>query len=279
MIFWQTILKEHEKWLADPAEGEQAVFYRENFRKFSFKNLDLRHVVFKECDLDGSDFSNSDLRHAVFSGSNLSFTNFTFADLRFTDLRNVVLESANLRCAEIDNANLKGADFYHADLRGVNFNFVELKQVEGLCSIFQSPLTILKFQTGTLKAYKILFEDYTTPFEGFKYEMGKVYETDDYDEDEREDCGKGFNVATLEWCLRHTYPHLDDVMNLYKRNLYVYIEVEFDPKDIVAIPYGSDGKFRVRKMKITRELSNEELVNYLTHFGINSKCKRRLFYG
>ena len=37
-----------------------------------------------------------------------------------------------------------------------------------------------------------------------------------------------------------------------------YIEVEFNPKDII-IPYFSDGKFRVKKFKVIRKLTKKEL--------------------
>ena len=88
-----------------------------------------------------------------------------------------------------------------------------------------------------------------SPYKNFKYEIGKTYSTKDCNDDERVLCGKGLNVATLEWCLR------DNTCDLTK----TYIIVEFDVKDIVAIPYNSDGKFRVWKIKIIRKLSKKEL--------------------
>ena len=38
-----------------------------------------------------------------------------------------------------------------------------------------------------------------------------------------------------------------------------YVEVEFDAKDIVAIPYASDGKFRVQKFRVIRKIPKKEL--------------------
>ena len=66
-------------------------------------------------------------------------------------------------------------------------------------------------------------------------------------------CGKGLNVATLDWCLRDTCCDLSKT----------YVEVSFDVKDIVAIPYNTDGKFRVRKFKILRKLTKKELEAYI----------------
>ena len=88
-----------------------------------------------------------------------------------------------------------------------------------------------------------------SPYQDFKYEIGKEYSVKKYNTDETELCGEGLNVATLEWCLRNSMKDLD----------MVYIEVEFESKDIVAIPFFTDGKFRVRKFKVIRKVPIKEL--------------------
>lgn len=85
------------------------------------------------------------------------------------------------------------------------------------------------------------------------YKVGEIYETNDYNSDERFQCGAGLNVATLDWCLQDTNYNLSKT----------YIEVEFNAEDIVAIPYNSDGKFRVRKLRVVRKLTQEELEKYI----------------
>jgi len=67
--------------------------------------------------------------------------------------------------------------------------------------------------------------------------------------DERILCGEGVNLATLGWCLRKTDCSLRKI----------YAVFEFDTRDIVAIPYNSDGKFRVKKAKYIRNLTREEV--------------------
>ena len=105
----------------------------------------------------------------------------------------------------------------------------------------------MKFQKGKLRAFKHLNGN-KSPYENFEYKIGKTYICKDYDSDERKLCSKGYNVATLDWCLKDTNYNLSKT----------YIIVEFEAKDIIAIPYNSDGKFRVKKMKIVRKLTKKE---------------------
>lgn len=67
----------------------------------------------------------------------------------------------------------------------------------------------------------------SSPYQNFNYEVGKIYVASDVEPDERVLCGKGINISTLDWCLIDTNFNLKDK---------IYIEVEFSPKDIVAIP-------------------------------------------
>ena len=135
-----------------------------------------------------------------------------------------------------ERANLIGADLRKADLRESNLSGAKLQLPD---------IYVLKDQPPNTKliAFKFLTSELKSPFEEFQYEVGKVYSTNDYSDDERVTCDKGFNVATRQWC---------------ERNMgtgSVLIRVSFYPKDIVAIPYATDGKFRVKRMKI------EEVLN------------------
>jgi len=55
-------------------------------------------------------------------------------------------------------------------------------------------------------------------------------------------------VATLMWCLKNS---------IFRDNIDL-IEVEFNISDIVAVPYFTDGKFRVKRFKVLRKISREE---------------------
>ncbi|MBU0977996.1 MAG: pentapeptide repeat-containing protein [Nanoarchaeota archaeon] len=157
------------------------------------------------------------------------------------------IEEAVKKGADLRRANLRGANLWEADLRGAN-----LWEADNVPSIFKTDLYILKAQPGKLRAYKFLNGD-KSPYQNFKYEVGKTYTADDCDDNELVECSRGINVATLDWCLRRTNGDLTKT----------YIEVEFLAKDIVAIPYFSDGKFRVRKVKALRKLNKKELKEYL----------------
>ena len=166
----------------------------------------------------------------------------TFGNMLFSyESENNTIKKTVIK-AVAENADLSGADLRGADLSNAYLRGVDLKTN-------RNSLNILRYQTGTLRAFKYLNKDMRSPYQGFKYEIGKEYKTDDYNENESEECGKGISVATLEWCLKDTNKNLD----------IIYVEVEFDAKDIVAIPYFTDGKFRVKKMKIVRKIPAEEL--------------------
>jgi len=141
-----------------------------------------------------------------------------------------------------------------ADLQAANLQDADLQGAKNLLPIYDfSNLTILKNQKNKLRAYKFLTGD-RSPYNGEKkYQVGKTYIEKNYDTNIFEQCGKGLNVATIEWCLR------DADKDLKK----TYIEVEFSPKDIAAIPFNSDGKFRIKKFKVLRKLPQKELKKYL----------------
>ena len=161
------------------------------------------------------------------------------------------LSGANLRDANLRGANLRGANLVGANLEGANLRDANLVGAKNLPSLYKSSLNILRAQTGTLRAYKYLQSNWKSPYAGFQYELGKTYEFP-CETDERISCAEGGNVSALEWCL------LDVDRNSNVKNP-IFVEIEFDAADIAAIPYNSDGKFRVKKFTITRQLTQEEI--------------------
>ena len=91
-----------------------------------------------------------------------------------------------------------------------------------------------------LRAWKYL-KNGKSPYRKSSYKIGKVYAEKDYSTDERITCDKGLNVATLQWCLNDSQSDSE------------FIEVEFYTKDIIAVPFATDGKFRVHRCKIIGE--------------------------
>jgi len=209
--------------------------------------ITVKKAVEKKTILCLADLSGANLYRANLSGADLSGANLSGADLSGADLSGANLYRANLYGADLSGANLCGANLYRANLCGAKNIFPK---------IFRNALSILKHQTGKLKAFKYFTKldgRLISPYQHTDYVVGKTYIADKYNTDETELCGEGLNVATLEWCLRDTK---------CAKNI-AYCEVEFYASDIVAIPFISDGKFRVKKMKLVRIVPWEEIKNII----------------
>ena len=77
------------------------------------------------------------------------------------------------------------------------------------------------------KGYKYLNKDYTSPYQGFQYNKRKrIFKTDDLDEDPNEDCGAGFNLATLDWILGDSNQLLNQII----------IEYSIPPEAKIIVP-------------------------------------------
>lgn len=70
------------------------------------------------------------------------------------------------------------------------------------------------------------------------------------------DCAKGVNIATYDWCMQ------DSRMNGYKLWL-----VEFSAINIAVVPRDSNGKFRVFKCRVVREIKSKPVI-YTAHSAI-----------
>ncbi len=153
--------------------------------------------------------------------------------------------------AVISGVNLRGADLRSADLRSTDLSdaiFNEPIYLSDLYSIKQLP-------KDTVLTYWKYIINGKSPIQGNKieYKVGKTYAVTDCNNDEYESCGAGLNVATIFWCLKETISNNDVEL----------IECQFKVSDIVAIPYWTDGKFRVKKLKVIRKISRDEAVKEL----------------
>jgi len=181
----------------------------------------------EEAERDGADLT----------GAYLAGADLTRAYLTRADLTGANLARANLTRAYLTRADLTGADLTGA--YGINPN---------LCD----PLRMLRDQPGQIRAYKLVDENLQSPIQPSQggptltYEIGSGVVVDNASDDETEPCAAGVNVASLDWCLRNWRG---------KRRILV---VEFTADDIAAIPLGTDGKFRVHRCKVVRELPRSE---------------------
>jgi hypothetical protein len=98
----------------------------------------------------------------------------------------------------------------------------------------------MKFETleelvGQRRGYKYLNKNKTSPYKNFKYDFRKKrFETNDLDTRLSEDCGAGFNLATIPWILRDSENILDQII----------VEFSIPQEATIIIPDGSSGKFR-----------------------------------
>jgi len=218
-----------------------------NFYKADLRSADLRSADLRSADLRSADLRSADLRSADLRSADLRSADLRFADLRSADLRFASLWSADLRFADLWSADLQGADLQDADLR-----FSDLWSAKYEEPLFLPDLYSLKLLPPETKLtfWKYL-KNGESPYQEYQYEVGREYSSDEFDNNEANLCGTGLNVATLTWCLKDSFP-ADE-----------FIEVEFLAGDIIAIPYATDGKFRVKKLKVLRQINRKEAIKEL----------------
>jgi hypothetical protein len=120
--------------------------------------------------------------------------------------------------------------------------------VKNLNKYITTPLYLLLEQPDKIRAYKIIKSNGEGIYNGgLIYKVGESVEEKDADTDEKKDCGKGINLATLDWCIRE-----------WKKGYKILI-AEFTKDDIACIPIGSHGKFRVFRCKIVGEKNLKEI--------------------
>ncbi|MGH2761411.1 MAG: pentapeptide repeat-containing protein [Thermoleophilaceae bacterium] len=161
------------------------------------------------------------------------------------------LVGANLVGANLVGANLAGANLARANLANVYLANANLAGAKGLAPERVNDLLWLRDQVGKIRAYKLTDADANGPYAGgITYEVGQTYEVTDPDTNPRRDCGAGINLAILPWCLR-----------AWREGYRIFV-CEFTARDIAAIPIG-DGKFRVGKAKVVREIPPEQIREWL----------------
>jgi len=182
----------------------------------------------------GADLGDANLGDANLRGAYLGDADLGGADLRGADLGGADLRGANLRGADLGGANLGDAYLGGADLGGAT----------GISKYLTTPMYLLTDQPGVIRAYKLVDAELRSPIQDngkITYAIGSEVVIDDADTDESEQCARGVNLASLDWCLRE-----------WKEGRRILI-AEFVAADIAAIPIGSDGKFRVRRCRIVGE--------------------------
>ena len=218
----------------------------------NLRGADLSVANLRGADLGSADLSGADLRGAYLRDANLSVANISGANLRGANLSGADLSGANLRGAnlidaDLRGANLRNANLWKANLRGANLSDANLRGAKELNKYTTTPLYILQDQIGKIRAYKLTKKDGYGPFySSIKYKVGETYSAN-ADCNEKNCCGEGISLATLDWCIKEFKPG------------YRIFVAEFTNKDIACIPISSDGKFRVSKCKIVAEKDIKDL--------------------
>jgi len=141
-----------------------------------------------------------------------------------------------------------GTDLRYANLHGADLHGSDLRDSQGINAWRVTPLRCLYDQPGSICAYKLVTQNGEGPYNGgIVYEVGKTIVVDEADTDEHRQCAKGINLATADWCMRNWQPS------------YRILIVQFTAQDIAAIPFATDGKFRVRRCKVVGEKDLAEL--------------------
>ena len=96
-----------------------------------------------------------------------------------------------------------------------------------------------------MKKLKVLNKDLTSPFQSFKYEIGKKYVCNDFDDNPKKDCSRGFYATDIEG--------LPYSWNINKRAF----EVEVGGKSVIINQY----KQRFEQQTLIREVGKDELIN------------------
>ena len=219
----------------------------------SKRGADLEGAYLEGADLRGAYLRCANLEGAYLRGAYLRCADLRCANLEGAYLRGAYLGGAYLRGAYLGGANLEGANLRGADLRGAylrcanlegaDLRGADLRGAQGLIPARCTPLLILREQPGQIRAYKLVMASGEGPINGgITYRVGETVEQADADTDENTDCGVGIHVATLDWCLSRWQPG------------YRILVVEFTAGDIAAIPTGTDGKFRLFRCKVVREI-------------------------
>ena len=159
-----------------------------------------------------------------------------------TDSLKLTVEAAVKFGANLSGASLNGASLTGANLFGANLTGASLSGAKGINKYLTTPLYSLLDQTGEIIAHKLVNADGLAPFNGgITYEIGKEYEEPTANTDENEQRARGLNVATLDWCIKN-----------WSQGQRIML-VSHTASDIAAIPIGSDGKYRVKRLKVVGE--------------------------
>ena len=212
------VLELHKKWLKEEKDGEKADLSYEDLSDVDFSDLNLRYAILRGTNLEGAKLSGTKLTYANLRGANLRSTKLEGAYLGYADLT-----GANLKGVDLTGANLTGAKLIGANLKDVKYNnstsfftlqcpeegsFIGYKKADNkIVKLLitedskRSSATSRKCRCSKAKVLSITSIDGKKNFEKvnsdydiyFIYEVGKVIEVKDYDDNRWNECSAGIH--------------------------------------------------------------------------------------
>ena len=227
------VLESHKKWLWEEEGGERADLSGADLNGEDLRYANLRYADLSNVNLSGADLryailSGADLRYANLINADLSYVNLINVNLINANLSGANLSGANLINANLINADLRYAILINAILSGANLNGVKYNEktsffaltcpVEGAFIGYKkannklvkllitedakrSSATTRKCRCSKAKVLSITSLDGKEQFkevtsnhdENFIYEVGKMVEVEDFDEDRWNECSTGIH--------------------------------------------------------------------------------------
>ena len=177
------VLELHKKWLEGKKDGKRADLSNEDLSDVDLNNLNLRYAILEGANLEGANLTGADLRDA-----NLTRAKLTDADL--IDVKyNHITSSFSLQCPE--EGSFIG--YKKAGNRMVKLLITEDAK--------RSSATSRKCRCSKAKVLSITSldgkEEYTDAASNYNsnfiYEVGKIVEVENYDENRWNECAPGIH--------------------------------------------------------------------------------------
>ena len=222
------ILKEHKHWINEDCnnwEEMRADLSGVDLSRANLSGANLLNADLSDAELSGANLSGANLYNADLRGANLSGANLLNADLSGVDLSRANLSGADLRGANLSGANLLNADLSGVDLSGAKNipyipmvcpeegDFIGWKKAEGnkdkvivklhipsdakrssattrKCRCSKAEVIAIYNLDGTEAGETTCHSDY---YNSFIYEVGKIVEVTDFNEDRWKECAKGIH--------------------------------------------------------------------------------------
>ena len=211
-------LELHKKWLEDEEGGKRADLSCEDLSDVDLKYINLRYVFLIGANLEGANLEGANLESSNLNGAYLKGVNLTGAYLSYADLIRTDLSGANLTGANLTGANLTGANLTDVKYDYTTSFFALQCQEEGSFIGYKkadnkivkllitedakrSSATTRRCRCSKAKVLSITSIDGKENFKkvnsdcniNFVYEVGKIVEVENFDEDRWKECSAGIH--------------------------------------------------------------------------------------